>query len=30
MRDWAETFIIAAMIIAFIFVGTYVILWIWQ
>ena len=29
MRDWAEAFIAAALIVAFIVWGTYTILWMW-
>jgi hypothetical protein len=30
MQDWAEVFIIAAFIVAFVVWGTFTILWIWQ
>jgi hypothetical protein len=30
MRDWAEAFIAAALIIAFIVWGTFTIVWIWS
>jgi hypothetical protein len=30
MQDLAEAFIIAAMVTAFIVVGTFTVLWIWQ
>jgi hypothetical protein len=29
MKDWAEAFIVAAVIVAFIVWGTFTILWIW-
>jgi len=29
MQDWAEAFIAAALIVAFIVWGTYTILWMW-
>lgn len=29
MRDWAEAFIVAAVIVAFILWGTFTILWMW-
>lgn len=29
MRDWAEAFIFAAVIVAFIVWGTFTIIWIW-
>lgn len=29
MRDWAEAFIVAAVIVAFIVWGTFTILWMW-
>jgi len=30
MRDWAEAFIAAALIIAFVIFGTYMIAWSWM
>lgn len=29
MQDWAEAFIVAAVIVAFIVWGTFTIIWIW-
>jgi hypothetical protein len=29
MKDWAEAFIVAAVIVAFIVWGTFTILWMW-
>lgn len=29
MRDWAEAFIVAAVIVAFIVWGTFTIIWMW-
>jgi len=30
MKDWAEAFIIAAVVVSFIVWGTFTIFWIWQ